>query len=50
MSSKLVTALQVAGAILISTGLGIIFLPLGLIGLGVFSVLFGLALERTNAQ
>jgi hypothetical protein len=46
MSSKLVTALQVAGAIAISLGVGLIFIPAGIIIGGVFSILFGIALER----
>jgi hypothetical protein len=35
--------------VLASIGLGIIWIPLGVITLGVFSVLFGIALERDNA-
>jgi hypothetical protein len=40
------TILQVLGALSISIGAGLIFPPAGLILAGVFSVLFGLALER----
>jgi hypothetical protein len=43
------TSLQIIGAVLASIGLGIIWIPLGVITLGVFSVLFGIALERDNA-
>jgi len=46
MSSKLVTALQVAGAIAISVGVGLIFIPAGIIVGGAFSILFGIAIER----
>jgi hypothetical protein len=50
MFSKSVIALQVLGATLISTGIGVIFVPAGIVVAGVFSVLFGLALERRNAR
>lgn len=43
------TSLQIAGAVLVSVGLGIVWTPLGVIALGIFSVLFGIALERENA-
>jgi len=50
MFSKLVIGLQIAGAALISLGVGLIYLPIGIMALGVFAVLFGLALERRNAK
>lgn len=50
MFSKLVIALQVAGALLISLGIALIYPPIGISVLGVFAVLFGLALERRNAK
>jgi hypothetical protein len=40
------TILQVLGALSISIGAGLIFPPVGVIFAGVFSLLFGLALER----
>jgi uncharacterized membrane protein len=40
------TLLQVAGALAITTGVCLIFVPAGLIIGGVFLVLFGLAVER----
>lgn len=40
------TTLQVTGALGISVGAGLIFLPAGVILAGVFALLFGLALER----
>lgn len=43
------TILQVSGAVFVSVGLSLIWLPLGIIALGAFSVLFGIALERENA-
>lgn len=42
----LATTLQIAGVALIAVGLGILFLPLGVIAAGAGCVLFGLALER----
>lgn len=41
------TLLQIAGIVVISLGLGLIWLPLGVISLGIGGVLFGLALERS---
>jgi hypothetical protein len=46
MSSKVVVATQVAGAIAVSVGIGLIFIPAGIIVGGIFSILFGIALER----
>ncbi len=40
------TALQVAGAATITFGLGMFWLPLGVITGGIFALMFGLALER----
>lgn len=40
------TALQVAGAAAITIGIGIVWLPLGVITGGVFALMFGLAIER----
>lgn len=45
-----ILALQASGATLISTGAFVLFPPAGLIVAGAFLVLFGLALERRNAQ
>jgi len=50
MSSKVVLVTQVAGAIAVSVGVGLIFIPAGIIVGGLFSILFGIALERTNAK
>ena len=50
MSSKVATAAQIAGAIAVSVGIGVIFTPAGIIVGGIFSILFGIALERTNAK
>jgi hypothetical protein len=40
------TVLQAAGAVAISIGAGLIFIPAGIIIGGVFAVAFGIALER----
>jgi hypothetical protein len=40
------TALQIAGAIAITLGVALMFIPAGIIVGGIFSVLFGLAAER----
>jgi hypothetical protein len=44
------TALQIAGALTVSLGLGLVWLPLGLVAVGTFALLFGLAVERNNAE
>jgi uncharacterized membrane protein len=38
--------LQIAGAVAVTLGVGLMFIPAGLIVGGVFLVLFGLAAER----
>jgi hypothetical protein len=40
------TSLQIAGAVAVTVGVALIFVPAGLIIGGVFLVLFGLAAER----
>jgi uncharacterized membrane protein len=40
------TSLQIAGAVAVTLGVGLMFIPAGLIVGGVFLVLFGLAAER----
>lgn len=42
------TLLQVIGAVSITIGIGIIFVPAGIIVGGLSILLFGLALERSN--
>lgn len=42
--------LQAAGATAISTGLFLVFPPAGIVIAGVFLLMFGLAIERRNAQ
>ena len=44
------TVLQIVGAATFAVGLGLIWLPLGIIAGGVMTTLFGLALERKNAR
>jgi hypothetical protein len=46
MFSKLATLLQVIGATTITIGVGLIWIPAGVIIGGIFALLFGLALER----
>lgn len=45
----LAAVLQVAGAVAISVGVGLLSIPAGVIACGVFAVLFGLALSRGDA-
>ena len=40
------TSLQIAGALAVTLGVGLMFIPAGLIVGSVFLVLFGLAAER----
>jgi len=42
----LANILQVSGAVLISVGAAIVWLPAGIILAGIASIIFGLALER----
>lgn len=44
------TILQAAGAAIITVGVGLIYLPAGLIVGGIMAVLFGIALERSDAE
>jgi hypothetical protein len=46
MSSKVASVAQIVGAILTSVGVGLIFIPAGIIIGGIFSILFGIAIER----
>lgn len=39
-------ALQIGGAILTTIGIGLIFIPAGLIAAGLFAILIGISLER----
>lgn len=38
--------LQISGAATVALGLGLWWPPLGVIALGIFAILFGLAMER----
>ena len=38
--------LQIGGAVLMTVGAGLIWLPAGLLVAGAFAILFGLSLER----
>lgn len=44
------TILQIAGAALVTIGVALVYLPAGFIVGGAATILFGLALERGNAQ
>lgn len=50
MFSKVALISQLAGATAISVGVGMVFLPAGVVIAGVFAVLFGIALERRDAK
>jgi hypothetical protein len=39
-------AIQIGGAILVTAGVGLIFVPAGLIVAGLFAILIGISLER----
>lgn len=41
---------QVAGATAVSIGIGMMFIPAGIIAGGLFCILFGIALERRDAK
>lgn len=41
---------QITGAVAVSVGIGMIFLPAGIIMAGLFSLLFGIAVERGVAE
>lgn len=44
------TIIQIAGATVTAVGVGLIFPPLGLILAGVFTLVFGIAMERAGAE
>lgn len=44
------TIIQIAGAVITSIGVGMIFVPAGLVLAGVFTIVFGVAMERNNAE
>jgi hypothetical protein len=46
----LAIVLQTAGATAVSTGVFMLFPPVGVVTAGIFLLLFGLAVERRNAQ
>jgi hypothetical protein len=41
---------QLLGAILVALGVGLMFLPAGVVVAGIFAMLFGIALERTTKE
>jgi hypothetical protein len=44
------TILQIVGAATVSVGVGTIFVPAGIILAGIFAIVFGIAMERNNAE
>lgn len=44
------TILQAAGAATITLGMALIYVPAGVITGGILAILFGIALERGNAE
>lgn len=50
MFSKVALISQVAGSAAIAVGVGLVFVPAGVVVAGVFAVLFGIALERRDAK
>lgn len=40
------TILQVAGAVLVSAGVFLVYPPAGIVAAGIFAILFGIAKER----
>lgn len=42
--------MEAIGAILVSTGLGLAFLPAGIVAFGLFMIGFAIAVERSLAQ
>ena len=47
---KLSNILQVVGAVLITAGIALFSIPVAVITGGVFTLLFGVAMERINAE
>ena len=41
--------MEVAGAMLVTAGVGMVFIPAGLIVLGIFLLVFAVAIERSRA-
>jgi hypothetical protein len=42
------TLVQAAGVVAIAIGLGLIWMPLGIVAAGIGTLLFGIALERSE--
>jgi hypothetical protein len=42
--------IQIAGAVITSIGVGMIFVPAGIVLAGVLTIVFGVAMERDNAE
>ena len=49
-SAAIILVMEIAGAILVSIGAGLIYPAAGLIAAGVFLIGFSIAIERSRAQ
>jgi|DEB0MinimDraft_3_1074331.scaffolds.fasta_scaffold60928_2 uncharacterized membrane protein len=47
--AAIILVLEVAGAVLVSAGAGLIFVPAGIVAAGVFLLAFAIAAERSSA-
>jgi hypothetical protein len=47
---KIATIVQVAGSLALSVGVGLVFIPAGLVVAGALAVLFGIAMEKNSAE
>ena len=49
-SGVIILVMEAVGAILVSAGIGLAFLPAGIVAFGFFMICFGIAVERSLAQ
>ena len=49
-TAGIILVMEVAGAMLVTAGVGMMFIPAGLIALGIFLLVFAVAIERSRAQ
>jgi uncharacterized membrane protein len=47
---KIATIVQIVGSLTLSVGVGLVFIPAGLVVAGVLAVLFGIAMEKNSAE
>lgn len=48
-TAGIILLLEILGALIVSLGLGLVFVPAGIIALGVFILVFTIAFERSRA-